>query len=252
VEDWSTQAELGERLGIDAQMVGDLLVAAGLKVGRQATDDALRRGLAAPDTSALGRPFVRWRAGEVLPLIEPLVRRGEAPVPSQEPARAGSRVLSVVGSVQGPGTTFNLVVALQAVAEPNPGPTGWAYLNQETRTSASGALPYGTDEEGELAATIHLLDRSPAGAHLLIRSASEYLVKTATLWAPNWKRNGWKQRNGDTPRNLDLIKQLFATIEERPGRTRFGHAAADDQFVMAAAQMAAEAARDMARSSATQ
>src|SRR3954470_206594 len=91
VEDWSTQAELGERLGIDAQAVGELLVAAGLKVGRQATDEAMRRGLAAPGTSALGRPFVRWRAGEVLPLIEPLARRGEAPVPGQEPARTRRR-----------------------------------------------------------------------------------------------------------------------------------------------------------------
>jgi hypothetical protein len=48
VEDWSTQAELGERLGIDAQAVGELLIAAGLKDGRHATDDARDRGLAHP------------------------------------------------------------------------------------------------------------------------------------------------------------------------------------------------------------
>ena len=144
--------------------------------------------------------------------------------------------------------TFDVVVALQAVAEPNPGPTGWAYVNQETWTPASGGLPFGTDREGELTATVHLLDQSPAGANLLIRTASEYLVKTATVWAPNWKRNGWRKRNGEAPENLDLIKLLLAKIEERPGRTRFGHAAADDEFVMAAAQRAVEAAREIGRS----
>lgn len=252
MEDWSTQAELGQRLGIDAQAVGELLLAAGLKVGRQATDDALRRGLAEPGMSALGRPFVRWRAAEVLPLIEPLVGRSEAPVVSQAPARTQRRTAGANRPVRGRGTTFDVVVALQAVAEPNPGPTGWAYVNQETWVSATGGLPHGTDREGELAATARLLDHTPAGANLLIRSASEYLVKTATVWAPNWRRNGWRKRNGETPQNLDLIKSLLAKIEERQGRTRFGHAAPDDEFVMAATQHAVEAAREVARSSTAQ
>ncbi len=248
MEDWSTQAELGQRLGIDAQAVGELLVAAGLKDGRQATEDALDRGLAAADMTALGRPFVRWRAAEVLPLLEPLVRRGEEPAVAQAPARTRRRAPAATLSVRSGGTTFDVVVALQAVAEPSPGPTGWAYVNQETRTSASGALPDGTDQEGELTAAVHLLDHSPAETNLLVRSASEYLVKTATMWAPNWKRNGWRMRSGESPANLDLVRTLLAKIEERSGRTRFGLAAANDEFVMAAAQKAVEAAHEIGRS----
>ncbi|TRW44812.1 RNase H family protein [Georgenia yuyongxinii] len=228
--------------------MGELLVVAGLKVERHATDDALRRGLAEPGMSELGRPFVRWRAAEVLPILEPLVQRSETPAVDKAAARTTRRRTAAPDRpVQGPGTTFDMVVALQAVAEPNPGPTGWAYVNQENGASASGGLPDGTDQVGELTATIHLLDHSPAGAHLLIRSASEHLVKTATVWGPNWRRNGWRKRNGETPQNLDLIRLLLAKIEERSGRTRFGHAPADDEFVIVAAQAAAEAAREIAR-----
>ncbi|WP_168205624.1 RNase H family protein [Georgenia yuyongxinii] len=183
----------------------------------------------------------------MLPIIEPLVQRSETPTVSKGPARTTRRRTAAADRpVRVPGTTFDMVVALQAVAEPNPGPTGWAYVNQENGASTSGGLPDGTDQVGELTAAIHLLNHSPAGANLLIRSASEDLVKAATVWGPNWRRNGWRKRNGETPHNLDLIRLLLAKIEERSGRTRFGHAAADDEFVRVAAQTAAEAAREIA------
>jgi len=249
LETWATQDELGKQLEIDAQSVGELLVTAGLKAGREATDDALARGLAEPDISPLGRPFVRWRAAEVLPLLEPLARR-MAEAAKNEP-EAGKRRRSAPKQaaqsqvVRGTGMTFDVVVALHAVADPNPGPTGWAYVNQENWEPTSGVLPNGTDREGELVAALHLLDHSAPEAHLLVRSASEYLVKTATVWAPTWRRNGWKKRDGQTPEHLELVKQLIAEMERRKGRTRFGQGAADDELIMAAAQRAREAARAM-------
>lgn len=250
MEQWATQDELGKQLGIDAQAVGDLLAAAGLKEGRHASDDALDRGLAEPGTSPLGRPFVRWRAEAVLPVIEPLARRlAAAPAKSEAEAgkrgRAAPRQAAQRQVVRGAGTTFDVVVALHAVADPNPGPTGWAYVNQETWEPTSGGLPNGTDREGELVAALHLLDHSAPGAHLLVRSASEYLVKTATVWAPTWRRNGWKKRDGERPENLDLIEPLLGKIEKRAGRVRFGLADIVDEFVVAAAQRAREAAREM-------
>lgn len=246
METWVNQDELGKQLGIDAQSVGELLVAAGLKVDRQATDDALARGLAAPGISPLGRPLVRWRADEVLPLIEPLARRMKAAPAGIEPKAGERRRSASKRPVRGPGTTFDVVVALHAVADPNPGPTGWAYVNQETWEATSGGLSNGTDREGELVAALHLLDHLAPDAHLLVRSASEYLVKTATVWAPTWRRNGWKKRDGQTPQHLGLIKPLIAKMEERKGRTRFGQGASDDELIMAAAQAAVEAAREVA------
>jgi ribonuclease HI len=247
LETWATQDELGKQLGIDAQSVGELLVTVGLKAGRQATDDALARGLAEPDISPLGRPFVRWRADEVLPLLEPAARRmAEAPAKSEPEAgrrrRSAPKQAAQRQVVRGAGTAFDVVVALHAVADPNPGPTGWAYVNQETWEVTSEGLSSGTDTEGELVAALHLLDQLAPDAHVLVRSSSEYVVKTATVWAPAWRRNGWKQRDGQTPQHLDLIKQLIAKIEDRKGRTRFAQGTSDDELIMAAAQ-AAEAAR---------
>ncbi|MCK6209092.1 hypothetical protein KZX45_00860 [Georgenia sp. EYE_87] len=245
MEEWATQDELGKQLGIDAQSVGDLLVAAGLKLGRQATDDALHRGLASPGTTSLGRPFVRWRADEVLPLIEPLALRMAAAPARSEPTAGTRRRAAPKPRVRVPGTTFDVVVALHAVADPNPGPTGWAYVNQETWEATSGGLPNGTDSEGELVAALYVLDHSAPGAHLLVRSASEYLVKTATVWGPNWQRNGWRKRDGERPENLELIEPLLTKIGKRVGRVRFGLADIADEFIVAAAQRAREAAREI-------
>jgi ribonuclease HI len=246
VETWANQDELGKQLGIDAQAVGALLEAAGLKDGREATDDALDRGLAEPGTSPLGRPFLRWRAADVLPLIEPLAQQMKAAPAPSEPRAAARRRSVPKEPVQMQGTTFDVVVALHAVAEPNPGPTGWAYVNQETRQTTSGGLPSGSDVAGELVAALHLLDHTASDAHVLVRSASEHLVKTATVWAPRWRRNGWKKRDGQTPENVDLIEPLLAKIDARAGRTRFGLGAADDELIAAAARAAVEAARGIA------
>ena len=252
METWANQDELGKQLGIDAQAVGELLVAAGLKVGREATDDALDRGLAEPDITPLGRPFVRWRSEEVLPLLEPLAEQMKAAAATE--AKTGRRRSApkqpAAGqpaprqSVRGvAGTTFDVVVALHAVADPNPGPTGWAYVNQETWEATTGGLPNGTDREGELVGALELLEHVAPEAHLLVRSSSEYLVKTATMWAPSWRRSGWKKRDGQPPQHLDLLQALMAKIDGRKGRTRFGLGASDDELIMAAAQAAVEAAR---------
>jgi len=253
METWANQDELGRQLGIDAQSVGDLLVAAGLKVGREATDEALDRGLAEPGVTPLGRPFVRWRAEDVLPLIEPLAQRLKAaPASNQPKEQAGRRSAPKQPALKQPvrgvsGTTFDVVVALHAFSEPSSGPTGWAYVNQETWESTSGGVAEASEEEAELVAALHLLDHVPSDAHLLVRSSSEHLVKTATVWAPTWRRNGWKKRDGQTPQHVDLVKQLVSRIDARKGRTRFGLGAPDDGLIIAAAQAAVEASRQESR-----
>ena len=211
MEEWATQDELGTQLGIDAQVVGELLAAAGLKVGRQATEDALARGLAAPGTSPLGRPFVRWRAVEVLALLQPLAQ--QVPVPAETtPAARPRRRATPARPAQGPGTTFGAVLAVHAVADPDTGATGWAYVDQRTGGATTGALPSGTGTAGELVAVLHLLDGSPPDSHLLVRSASEDLVRTATVWGATWRRNGWRMRDGRRPENVDLVETLLTAI----------------------------------------
>ncbi|WP_447925342.1 RNase H family protein [Georgenia muralis] len=256
METWATQEEIGRRLGVDTQAAGELLVTAGLKVGREASPDALARGLAAPDVSPLGRPFLRWQAAEVLPLLEPLVRRLEAAptVPATGRSRTSARGRPAAGrppatrsTAPAPvvGTTFDAVIAVHAVADPDPGPTGWAYTDQHTRITTTGATPHATQRRGELLAVLHLLDHSPSEAHLLIRTDSEHLVRTATVWGPTWQRNGWRQRDGQRPENLDLVEPLLTTIAKRAGRARFGLADTGDPFVVLATRSALEAAHQL-------
>ena len=45
---------------------------------------------------------------------------------------------------------------------------------------------------------------------LTIRSDSRYLIDTMEKgWLERWRKNGWKNRNGDPVRNIDLWRRLF-------------------------------------------
>lgn len=115
----------------------------------------------------------------------------------------------------------------------NPGPGGWAAVivkPDATSRTIYGGDPSSTNNRMELTAAIEGLRVVPAGARVIVRSDSQYLVKTMTL---NWKRN----------MNADLWKKLDHEVGQR--RVRFewveGHAgdplneAADRQARTAAA-----------------
>lgn len=47
-----------------------------------------------------------------------------------------------------------------------------------------------------------------------IFSDSRYAINTFTQWMWNWKDNGWRKVNGDTPENLDLVKQYDRLVSQ--------------------------------------
>ncbi|KAF8215104.1 ribonuclease H-like domain-containing protein [Mycena galopus ATCC 62051] len=65
--------------------------------------------------------------------------------------------------------------------------------------------------------------------HLLeyvIITDSEYVVKGITEWVPEWKANHWKNRQGHSPKNVDLFQRLDAVVAEYEGqglKIRFLH-----------------------------
>lgn len=46
-----------------------------------------------------------------------------------------------------------------------------------------------------------------------IWSDSEYSIHCLTKWAPGWRRNGWKKRDGSPVLNLDLIRSILDRLQ---------------------------------------
>ena len=91
----------------------------------------------------------------------------------------------------------------------NPGPGGWGVVARDPDgaiTELNGHDDSTTNNRMELTAAIEGLRATERGAHVLLRSDSEYVIKSMTL---NWKRN----------KNLDLWPLLDAEAKAR--RVRF-------------------------------
>ena len=58
-----------------------------------------------------------------------------------------------------------------------------------------------------------------------VYSDSSYVVKSMNSWIKNWKRNGWKNRKGESVLNIDILIKLDNVINAiKPQvRTRFFH-----------------------------
>ena len=58
-----------------------------------------------------------------------------------------------------------------------------------------------------------------------IYSDSSYVVKSMSSWIKNWKRNGWKNRKGESILNIDLLVKLDNLINAIKPQvmTRFFH-----------------------------
>jgi ribonuclease HI len=67
----------------------------------------------------------------------------------------------------------------------------------------------------ELTALIEACKMVPTGQTVSIYTDSELCVKTFTEWAKVWAAKGWKRKQGPI-KNLDLVQQLYGTLQERP------------------------------------
>ena len=105
--------------------------------------------------------------------------------------------------------------------EGNPGPGGWGAVwveDDEIVRCASGGDPDTTNNRMELKALIAGLRMLPADAELTVFSDSNLCVQTVNQWAAGWERRGWRRKGGPIA-NLELVKELYALAQERPGVT---------------------------------
>jgi ribonuclease HI len=53
---------------------------------------------------------------------------------------------------------------------------------------------------------------------ITVYSDSDLCVKTINEWAAGWEARGWKRKSGPI-KNLELVQELYALKQERPGVT---------------------------------
>lgn len=114
-----------------------------------------------------------------------------------------------------------LEVACDGSALGNPGPSGWAWVIDDTRWSAGG-WDDSTNNRAELQAVIEILKATAHTDHdLHILADSRYVINSVTKWMPVWRLKGWKKANGQDVLNRDLMEDMWAQVDalEKSGRT---------------------------------
>ena len=99
------------------------------------------------------------------------------------------------------------IVYTDGSASPNPGPGGFAVIDNETKTPLILGRSTKTTNivmEGEAMAAA-----MTAFSSVEIHSDSEFWINVLTKWAPAWEKNGWKKKTGPI-KNLELVKRLYS------------------------------------------
>jgi len=82
----------------------------------------------------------------------------------------------------------------------NPGPGGWAFIlrhpSSNTSKESSGGTLLTTNNLMELQALIEGLKALNRPSRVEVITDSTYVAKGCAEWMPNWKKNGWRRREG--------------------------------------------------------
>lgn len=105
-------------------------------------------------------------------------------------------------------------------AEPNPGPGGFAVIEQLDDFGKVGKpVALGSEEDStnirmEGSAMIAAIEYAGAEG-CEIHSDSQFWINVLTKWAPSWEYRGWKKSGGQI-KNLDLVKKLYGLYTRYP------------------------------------
>ena len=109
-------------------------------------------------------------------------------------------------------------VFTDGAASPNPGPGGWGAVyvcGGKIVGEALGHAPNTTNNRMELTALLEGVALVPEDAAAVVYTDSQLCVNTLTKWAQGWEKNGWRRKSGEI-KNLDLIRRLYALLQDRP------------------------------------
>lgn len=131
-------------------------------------------------------------------------------------AAQGGAATGVVGN---PPKGYDAVLATDGSCSGNPGPGGWAWVEQLTGQRDSGGARRTTNNIMELTAMVKGLEHVGPAPDLLIRADSRYVINVMTKWARGWRKKGWKKADGKPVANRELVARLLELYEARTGRT---------------------------------
>lgn len=92
-------------------------------------------------------------------------------------------------------------------ASPNPGPGGYAVVENGKPVALGGEDGMSTNIRMEGAALIAAMKLS-AGEPCQIHTDSEFWINVITKWAPGWEAKGWTKKGGI--KNLDLVQEAYS------------------------------------------
>lgn len=108
----------------------------------------------------------------------------------------------------------------------NPGPGGWACILRHPTTGKekelSGGAAATTNNQMELMGVISGLESLTRPTVVEVITDSKYVADGCTSWMPNWKKNGWRRREGNRwaeVKNLELWQRLDVLLAKH--RVRF-------------------------------
>ena len=105
-----------------------------------------------------------------------------------------------------------LVLWTDGSASPNPGPGGFAVLDETGAPLVLGSDKDTTNIRMEASALIAAMKHAN-GNPCEIHTDSEFWINVLTKWAENWEQNGWRKKSGEI-KNLDLVKEAYALYKK--------------------------------------
>lgn len=112
------------------------------------------------------------------------------------------------------GPVHALTVATDGACSGNPGPAGWAWVDEHGRWR-SGGLVRSTNQVGELLGLLHAVRDHQHVTDLTIEIDSTYAMNTYLQWMDAHARRGWCTQAGKPTSNRDVIEQLIAARDAR-------------------------------------
>ncbi|GAA4723352.1 hypothetical protein GCM10023216_11140 [Isoptericola chiayiensis] len=128
------------------------------------------------------------------------------------------------------------------------GAIGWAWVAHGSGRFDSGGAADGSAQVADLTALCHAVEAHPGDEPLFVESGSQYAIRCAAEWLPDWKAQGWRTASGAAVQHLETVQRLDRAITARSGPVRFrwarGHV--DSPFSERARELAGLAADDWA------
>ena len=103
-------------------------------------------------------------------------------------------------------------------ASPNPGPGGFAVIEQGKPVALGSEEGESTNIRMEGFALVAALEVA-GGDDCEIHTDSEFWINVITKWAPGWAAKGWRKSGGPI-KNLELVQKLYEAYYSYTGEVK--------------------------------